>query len=102
MTSTLTGLAKLEDFVTGLRGGVVLVSHDREFLARCVTTVVELDLAQNSVAVYDGGYDAFLEERAVAAGTPARNTTNSPPPRRTWFPVRGPSVSGAPRASGTP
>ncbi|MEV7999536.1 ABC-F family ATP-binding cassette domain-containing protein [Pseudarthrobacter oxydans] len=62
----LEGLAKLEDFVTGLRGGVVLVSHDREFLARCVTTVVELDLAQNAVAVYDGGYDAFLEERAVA------------------------------------
>jgi ATPase subunit of ABC transporter with duplicated ATPase domains len=62
----LAGLAKLEDFVRGLRGGVVLVSHDREFLARCVTTVVELDMAQNSVAVYDGGYDAFLEERAVA------------------------------------
>jgi ATPase subunit of ABC transporter with duplicated ATPase domains len=62
----LEGLAKLEDFVTGLRGGVVLVSHDREFLARCVTTVVELDLAQNAVGVYDGGYDAFLEERAVA------------------------------------
>jgi ATPase subunit of ABC transporter with duplicated ATPase domains len=62
----LAGLAKLEDFVRNLRGGVVLVSHDREFLARCVTTVVELDLAQNSVAVYDGGYDAFLEERAVA------------------------------------
>ncbi len=62
----LEGLASLEDFVNGLRGGVVLVSHDREFLARCVTTVVELDMAQNAVAVYDGGYDAFLEERAVA------------------------------------
>ncbi|MGX5715043.1 ABC-F family ATP-binding cassette domain-containing protein [Arthrobacter sp. MAHUQ-56] len=62
----LAGLATLEAFVKGLRGGVVLVSHDREFLARCVTRVVELDLAQNSVAVYDGGYDAFLEERAVA------------------------------------
>src|SRR3954454_6699572 len=62
----LAGLATLESFVKGLRGGVVLVSHDREFLARCVTRVVELDLAQNNVAVYDGGYDAFLEERAVA------------------------------------
>ena len=50
----------------GLRGGVVLVSHDREFLARCVTRIVELDLAQGQVTVYDGGYDAFLEERAVA------------------------------------
>ena len=27
---------------------------------------MELDLAQNSVAVYDGGYEAYLEERAVA------------------------------------
>src|SRR5690349_8820191 len=62
----LDGLAKLEAFVQGLRGGVVLVSHDREFLARCVTSIVELDLAQNSVAVYDGGYESFLEERAVA------------------------------------
>ncbi|WP_028279370.1 ribosomal protection-like ABC-F family protein [Arthrobacter sp. H5] len=62
----LAGLARLEDFVRGLRGGVVLVSHDREFLARCITTVVELDLAQKKTSVYDGGYDAFLEERAVA------------------------------------
>ena len=50
----------------GAASGVVLVSHDREFLARCVTRIVELDLAQHAVAVYDGGYDAFLEERAVA------------------------------------
>ncbi|WP_043442026.1 ABC-F family ATP-binding cassette domain-containing protein [Arthrobacter sp. L77] len=62
----LAGLDRLESFIQNLRGGAVLVSHDREFLARCVTTVVELDLAQNRVAVYDGGYDAFLEERAVA------------------------------------
>ncbi len=62
----LAGLARLEEFVTGLRGGVVLVSHDREFLARCITSVVELDLAQHKVAVYDGGYDSFLEERAIA------------------------------------
>ncbi len=61
----LDGLAQLESFVQGLRGGVVLVSHDREFLARCVTRIVELDLAQGRVTVYDGGYDAFLEERAV-------------------------------------
>ena len=62
----LDGLARLEAFVQGLRGGVVLVSHDREFLARCVTRIVELDLAQGQVTVYDGGYDAFLEERAIA------------------------------------
>ena len=62
----LAGLERLETFVRGLRSGVVLVSHDREFLSRVVTRIVELDLAQQQVAVYDGGYDAFLEERAVA------------------------------------
>ncbi|HEU5456397.1 MAG TPA: ABC-F family ATP-binding cassette domain-containing protein [Nocardioides sp.] len=62
----LAGLQRLEGFVRGLRSGVVLVSHDREFLSRVVTRIVELDLAQRRVAVYDGGYDAFLEERAVA------------------------------------
>lgn len=61
----LDGLERLETFVTGLRGGVVLVSHDREFLARSVTRVLELDLAQNSHRVYGGGYDAYLEERAT-------------------------------------
>ena len=62
----LAGLERLEGFVRGLRAGVVLVSHDREFLSRVVTRIVELDLAQHRVAVYDGGYDAFLDERAVA------------------------------------
>jgi ATPase subunit of ABC transporter with duplicated ATPase domains len=62
----LAGLHRLEGFVHGQRAGVVLVSHDREFLSRVVTRIVELDLAQHRVAVYDGGYDAFLEERAVA------------------------------------
>ncbi|MFB7885017.1 ABC-F family ATP-binding cassette domain-containing protein [Microbacterium sp. NPDC056057] len=61
----LDGLERLEAFVRGIRGGVVLVSHDREFLARCVTRVLELDLAQHSNRVYGGGYDAYLEERAT-------------------------------------
>ncbi|TDW30871.1 ABC-F family ATP-binding cassette domain-containing protein [Cryobacterium psychrophilum] len=62
----LDGLERLETFVRGLRGGVVLVSHDREFLARCVTRVLELDLAQGANRVFGGGYDAYLEERETA------------------------------------
>jgi ATPase subunit of ABC transporter with duplicated ATPase domains len=62
----LDGLERLETFVRGLRGGVVLVSHDREFLARSVTKVLELDLAQGSNTLFGGGYDSYLEERAVA------------------------------------
>ena len=62
----LDGLARLEGFVRDLRGGVVLVSHDREFMARSVTRVLELDLAQNATTVFGGGYDSYLEERQVA------------------------------------
>lgn len=61
----LDGLARLESFVRDLRGGVVLVSHDREFLARSVTRVLELDLAQNTTTVFGGGYESYLEEREV-------------------------------------
>jgi ATPase subunit of ABC transporter with duplicated ATPase domains len=61
----LDGLDRLESFVHDLRGGVVLVSHDREFLARSVTRVLELDLAQNTTTVFGGGYDSYLEEREV-------------------------------------
>ena len=59
----LDGLARLEAFVAGLRAGVVVVSHDREFLTRTVTKVLELDLAQSQVNLYGGGYGAYLEER---------------------------------------
>lgn len=59
----LAGLDRLERFVTGLRSGVALVSHDREFLARTVTEVVELDLAQQQVRQVAGGYGAYLAER---------------------------------------
>ena len=62
----LDGLERLEHFVRDLRGGVVLVSHDREFLARSVTRVLELDLAQNTTTVFGGGYESYLEEREVA------------------------------------
>ncbi|WP_328731139.1 ATP-binding cassette domain-containing protein [Streptomyces caniferus] len=62
----LDGLQRLESFVTGLRAGTVLVSHDREFLTRTVTRVVELDLAQQQVNTYGGGYASYLEERERA------------------------------------
>ncbi len=62
----LDGLERLERFVAGLRAPAVVVSHDREFLARTVNRIVELDLAQQQVGVYEGGYDSYLAEREVA------------------------------------
>ena len=62
----LDGLERLERFVAGLRSPAVVVSHDREFLARTVNRIVELDLAQQQVGVYEGGYDSYLAEREIA------------------------------------
>ncbi|MCX4096221.1 ABC-F family ATP-binding cassette domain-containing protein [Nocardia sp. alder85J] len=61
----LDGLARLERFVTAVRVPLMVISHDREFLARTVNRVVELDLAQHQVGVYDGGYEAYLAEREI-------------------------------------
>jgi len=61
----LDGLERLERFVQGLRSPALIVSHDREFLARTVNRVVELDLAQQRVGVYSGGYESYLAEREI-------------------------------------
>ena len=52
------GLERLEQFVQGYRGSVVLVSHDREFLDRTVTRIV-----------------AFEAETRKVTSTPARTRT---------------------------
>src|ERR1700678_4304923 len=62
----LAGLEILEGFVRGLRAGTVLVSHDRAFLERTVHRILELDLAQQQVRLYGGGYLAYLQERQIA------------------------------------
>ncbi len=65
----LDGLDRLERFVSQVhRQGspLVVVSHDRVFLSRVVTRVVEIDRAQHQVNVFGGGYDAYLQEREVA------------------------------------
>jgi len=57
----LASLAWLEDFLTGYDGTVVVVSHDRYFLNRMVTSIA--DLTPEGLVVYPGDYDAFLVER---------------------------------------
>ena len=62
----LDGLARLERFVSGLAAGCVIVSHDRTFLQRTITHVVELDEFTHAATRYAGGWDAYLRERDVA------------------------------------
>jgi ATPase subunit of ABC transporter with duplicated ATPase domains len=60
------GLKRLEEFVVGLPGAAVIVSHDRAFLDRTITEVLELDDHDHTARQFNGGWSAYLEERAVA------------------------------------
>jgi ATPase subunit of ABC transporter with duplicated ATPase domains len=60
------GLSRLEQFVSGYRGGLVIVSHDREFLDRAITSVLELDEHDHTARLYRGGWSSYLDERATA------------------------------------
>ncbi|MFJ4658215.1 ABC-F family ATP-binding cassette domain-containing protein [Nocardia sp. NPDC088792] len=62
----LDGLERLEQFVNEVRVPLMVISHDREFLARTVNRIVELDLAQQQVDIYDGSYESYLVERDIA------------------------------------
>jgi ATPase subunit of ABC transporter with duplicated ATPase domains len=62
----LDGLDRLEAFVLGLDAGLVVVSHDRAFLERTVTSVLEIDEQQHTAIRYDGGWEAYRHERAAA------------------------------------
>ncbi|MDX6197734.1 MAG: hypothetical protein QOJ79_885 [Actinomycetota bacterium] len=59
------GLEQLERFVNHLPVAVVVVSHDREFLARTITSVVDIDGPLRTATIYNGGYDAYLHERQL-------------------------------------
>ena len=60
----------LEGYLSAYRGGILIVSHDRYFLDRVATGIVELD--HHKVTVYKGNYSRYLQlrdERMKAART---------------------------------
>ena len=53
------GLDRLERFVAGLRGSLVVVSHDRAFLDRAVTRIVEVDEWTGGLVEFAGGWSDY-------------------------------------------
>ncbi|MEV4569024.1 ABC-F family ATP-binding cassette domain-containing protein [Nonomuraea sp. NPDC049419] len=57
-------LTWLEDRLREHRGAVAVVSHDRVFLDRVATAIIEVE--QGSVSRFGGGYTGFLAAKAAA------------------------------------
>ena len=53
----------LESFLAGYPGGVLLISHDRFFLDRVATKIMELE--HQTVTVYAGNYSYFLKVKTA-------------------------------------
>ena len=60
------GLDRLERFLDGLPGGVIVVSHDRAFLDRTVTRVLELQEESHRAVEYAGGWSDYIDQRELA------------------------------------
>lgn len=55
----------LEDRLRAHRGTVVAVTHDRAFLDRVTTTILEVDGERRTVRRYGGGYAGYLTAKAA-------------------------------------
>ncbi len=62
----LDGLDRLEQFVVNSPQAMLIVSHDRTFLERVVTDVVELDEQSHKAVSFSGGWLSYQDERAVS------------------------------------
>jgi ATPase subunit of ABC transporter with duplicated ATPase domains len=59
------GLDRLERFVDSLAGALVVVSHDRDFLDRTVTSVVEIEEGSHRIREYAGDAGGWSEYEAA-------------------------------------
>lgn len=59
----MESIAWLETYLLNYQGTVVIVAHDRYFLDRVVTKIVELD--QKKAATFQGNYSAYSEKKAM-------------------------------------
>jgi len=60
----LESLIWLEQFLRGYEGALLMTSHDREFMNRIITKVVEIDGGQ--LTTYSGNYEFYEQQRALS------------------------------------
>ena len=83
----LETLDLLQEMLAAYPGTLILVSHDRDFLDRVVTSVLA-STGDGSWIEYAGGYSDMIAQRGSAIGGRQAATTTRPPPK-TPRPVEG-------------
>jgi ABC transport system ATP-binding/permease protein len=61
----------VEEFLRGFAGAVLFVTHDRAFLSNLATRIVDLD--RGALTSWPGSYSVYLEKKAAALDTEARD-----------------------------
>ncbi|HEX9058238.1 MAG TPA: ATP-binding cassette domain-containing protein, partial [Ktedonobacterales bacterium] len=61
----VAALEWLEQYLAAYTGGVLAVSHDRQFLNRTVTRICEIDDHTHQLKAYAGDYDAYASAKAA-------------------------------------
>lgn len=59
----LPSIEWVENYLTNYEGAVVIVSHDRQFLNNCVTSIAEI--SGGRITQYAGNYEFYVEEKAL-------------------------------------
>ncbi len=59
----IAALEWLEDWLCQYQGGVIIVSHDRTFLDRTVTTILDLEPQTHLLTAYPGNYSEYVEAK---------------------------------------
>jgi len=77
----LETLDLLEELLADYQGTLFLVSHDRDFLNRVVTSVIAFEEG-GRVAEYVGGYDDWLRQRPQPAAVPRETAPAKEKPRK--------------------
>ncbi len=61
----IASLEWLETYLHSYSGAALVVSHDRQFLNRAVTSILEIDEYEHHLKKYEGNYDAYVATRAA-------------------------------------
>ncbi len=61
----VASLEWLEAYLAHYKGGILLVSHDRQFLNRAVNAIFEIDEHSHHLKKYEGNYDVYVQAKTA-------------------------------------